>query len=36
MNRRIPLRNTAIGISTLADIGFTGLKAEELNSNPGS
>jgi predicted amidohydrolase len=31
MNRRIFLRNAAIGMSTLADIGLTGLKAEELD-----
>ena len=36
MKRRIPLRDTAIGISTLAEMGWTGLKAEELNSNRGS
>lgn len=33
MNRRIFLRNAAIGMSTLADIGLTGLKAEELDPN---
>ncbi len=31
MNRRIFLRNAAVGMSTLADIGLTGLKAEELD-----
>ncbi len=34
MDRRIFLRNTAIGMGTMANIGFNGLKAEELNANP--
>jgi predicted amidohydrolase len=34
MDRRIFLRNTAIGVGTMAKIGFHDLKAEELNAKP--
>ena len=33
MDRRVFLRNTAIGMGTMAKIGVNGLKAEELKAN---
>ena len=34
MNRRMFLRNSAIGMGTMAKVGFNGLHAEDLNANP--
>jgi hypothetical protein len=34
MNRRLFLRNTAIGVGAMAKVGLNNLKAEDLNAGP--
>src|ERR1700722_10986462 len=34
MNRRLFLRNTAIGMGAMAKVGFNDLKAEDFNAGP--